>query len=86
LIYASIAIQSDTSTSDVDLLLVSDALTLEEVYSALAPVEKALDRKINPTLYTPTEFDHRRISSNAFFLTRVLTGPTIVLIGTLDIA
>jgi predicted nucleotidyltransferase len=83
LIYGSVAKQSDTSASDVDLLLVSDALTLEKIYATLAPVEKRLDRNISPTLYTTTEFERRRKSSNAF-LTRVLDGPTIALVGNVD--
>ena len=83
LIYGSIAKQSDTATSDVDLLLVSDQLTLEQIYSALAPVEKLLDRSVNPTLYTRKEFDQRRKTRNAF-LSRVINGPTIVLIGSVD--
>jgi predicted nucleotidyltransferase len=83
LIYGSIAKQSDTSTSDIDLLLVSDTLTLEEVYAALAPVELLLARRTNPTLYTSSDFSQRRKSKNAF-LSRVLEGPTIVLLGTVD--
>ena len=83
LIYGSIAKQSDTATSDVDLLLVSDQLTLEEIYSTLAPVEKLLDRSVNPTLYTRIEFDQRRKTKNAF-VSRVLNGPTIILIGSVD--
>ena len=83
LIYGSIAKQSDTATSDVDLLLVSDQLTLEEIYSTLAPVEKLLDRSVNPTLYTRIEFDQRRKTKNAF-VSRVLNGPTMVLIGSVD--
>ena len=83
LIYGSIAKHSDTAASDIDLLLVSDVLTLEDVYSALAPVEKRLDRKVNPTLYDSMEFERRLHTKNAF-LTRVLTGPTTVLIGSVD--
>ncbi len=83
LIYGSIAKRSDTAASDIDLLLVSDWLTLEEVYAALVPVEKLLDRSVNPTLYTSKEFEHRCESKNAF-LTRVLNGTNIVLIGFVD--
>ena len=36
LIYGSIAKRSDTAASDIDLLLVSDELTLEEIYAAYA--------------------------------------------------
>lgn len=83
LIYGSIAKQSDTAASDIDLLLVSDELTLEKVYAALTPVEKLLARPVNPTLYTSKEFAHRRKTKNPF-LTRVLSGPNIVLMGSVD--
>ena len=79
-VYGSVAKQTDTATSDVDLLVVSDELTLEELYASLAPAEKSLARKINPTLYTSREFERRRRNGNAF-LKRVLAGKHIVLIG-----
>ena len=82
LIYGSVARESDTSSSDVDLLIVSDELSLEEIYSAIEPAEREIHRSINPTLYTTAEFNGRRQSSNAF-LDRVLGGQTIVLIGNL---
>ena len=53
LLYGSAARGSDTASSDIDLLLVSDRLTLEEVYSALLPVESQLNRSVHLTLYTP---------------------------------
>ncbi len=80
LIYGSVARRAETARSDVDLLLVSDALTLEAVYAALAPAEQALGRTINPTLYTVEEFRRRRESGNPF-LQRVLAGDVIVLIA-----
>lgn len=83
LIYGSVAKRTDTSVSDVDLLIVADELTLEDVYAALSAAEQLLDRKINPTLYTSEEFDRRRDRDNAF-LRRVLSGPVIVLSGAMD--
>jgi len=85
LIYGSVAKRTDTSTSDIDLLVVADDLTLEETYTALAPVEKLLERRVNPTLYTSQEFDQRRKDKNAFLM-RVLDGPTIVIAGSIDVA
>ena len=85
LLYGSVAKQADTAASDIDLLLVSDELTLEATYATLAPVEKRLDRHISPTLYTSSEFRHRR-ATEAGFLTRVLQGPYIVLKGSVDAA
>ena len=82
-IYGSVAKGADTAASDIDLLIVADQLTLEDVYSALAPVEKDLDRKISPALYTSKEFADRKAAGNAF-LTGVLAGEHLVLIGTED--
>lgn len=83
LIYGSVAKHTDKAISDIDLLIVSDKLALEEVYAILAPAEKTLGRHINPTLYTTNEFDSRRKTKNTF-LTRVLSDSTIVLLGSID--
>jgi predicted nucleotidyltransferase len=83
LIYGSIAKGADTAKSDIDLLIVADDMTLEELYACLGPGEKLLGRAINPTLYTRREFRSRRKGGNAF-LKRILNGPTILLKGTLD--
>ncbi|MEO8224299.1 MAG: nucleotidyltransferase domain-containing protein [Gammaproteobacteria bacterium] len=79
LIYGSMVKGTETASSDIDLLVVADAMTLETLYSALAPVESTLDRKISPTLYTKNEFESRRDAGNAF-LSRVLGGEHLVLI------
>lgn len=81
LVYGSVAKGEDTASSDVDLLIVSDDLTLEHVYRLLAEPEQAIGRKINPTLYTAREYRRRQEEGNPF-LTRVLAGDTLTLIGT----
>lgn len=73
LIYGSFAKGTDHANSDIDLLLVSDNLTLEEVFSTLEPVEKKLERTVNPTLYTTPEFKARREKQHPF-LTKLLNG------------
>ena len=83
LIYGSVVKGTDTASSDIDLLVVADDLTLETLYSALAPVEASLDRKISPTLYTTKEFDDRRAAGNPF-LARVLEGEHLLLVGGAD--
>ena len=79
-LYGSVAKRKDTASSDIDLLVVSDELTLEQLYSALAPTEDELARKINPTLYTSKEFGRRKKAGSGF-LSRILAGEHIVLIG-----
>jgi predicted nucleotidyltransferase len=83
LVYGSVARKTDTSASDIDLLLVADSLTLEKVYSALASAERRLGRSIHPTLYTRDEFQRRRETRNPFLI-GVLTGPKVVLAGSVD--
>jgi predicted nucleotidyltransferase len=83
LVYGSIASRNDTARSDVDLLLVSDTLTLEQVYAALASAEKELGRPISPTLYSEAEI-RKRIAHRSPFLIKLLAGETIPLVGDKD--
>ena len=79
-IYGSVAKRTDNARSDIDLMLVSGALGYPDVLKAVQPAEKKLRRKINPTLYSPTELARKRTQKNAF-VTRVLEQPKIFLIG-----
>lgn len=79
-IYGSVAKRTDTATSDIDLMLVGKGLQLSEILELLLPVESQLGRKINPTLFTPTEYKRRRAEKDSF-LNRVLRQPVIPLIG-----
>ena len=83
LIFGFVAKATDSSSSDIDVLIVAEGITLEAAYAALIPVEEMLVRRISPKLYAPDEFRNRRDEGNAF-LERVLDGPVIVLIGSLD--
>ncbi len=85
MIYGSVVHGMDTATSDIDLLVSADGVMLEELYTALAPVETSLDRKISPTLYTVQEFNARRSAENTF-LSRVLADDHLVLMGSEDAA
>lgn len=78
LLYGSLARGEDRASSDIDLLVVADDLPLERLFARLAPLEKKLGRKVNPTLYTTAEYARRRNAMNPF-LQKVLSGPRIVL-------
>lgn len=84
LVYGSVAKETDTATSDIDVMLVGHDLTLGEVLEALEPVETMLDRKINPTCYSVGEFK-KRLGDQDSFVNRVLDQPTIKLIGDADV-
>lgn len=83
LLYGSVAKHSDTAQSDIDVLLVSDTLTLERVYSALASAERQLGRPISPTLYTVAEFRRRQAKANPFIV-KLLAGDYLPLTGGSD--
>src|SRR5882672_4650145 len=65
-IYGSVAKQTDTAQSDIDVMLVGRNLLLAKVLELLVPLEAQLGRKINPTVYTPAEFAKRRAESDSF--------------------
>lgn len=76
----SVAKGSDTAASDIDLMLVSDALTYADVMAALHPLIERLGREIHPTLYTRAE-SRKRIAARNSFVTRVLAQPRLWVIG-----
>jgi predicted nucleotidyltransferase len=84
LIYGSVASRTDSSASDIDLLVVSDDAELEQIYAVLLPIEQTLARRISLTLYTQREYQGRLDKGNPFLL-RVLNGPTIGLVGSIDV-
>jgi predicted nucleotidyltransferase len=79
-IYGSVAKQTDTAQSDIDVMLIGKNLPLAKVLELLVPLEAQLGRKINPTCYTPTEFKRRRAEPDSF-VNRVLAQPILPLMG-----
>lgn len=79
-IYGSVAKQTDTAQSDIDVMLVGENLLLGNLLELLVPLEAQLGRKINPTCYTPAEFERRRAEPDSF-VNRVLAQPILPLIG-----
>ena len=82
-IYGSVAKQTDTSHSDIDLMLIGENLLLSEILEHLVPLETQLGRKINPTCYAPADFMRRRAEPDSF-VSRILSQPILPLIGAPD--
>lgn len=79
-VYGSVAKQTDTAQSDIDVMLIGENLLLGHVLELLVPLETQLGRKINPTCYTPADFERRRADADSF-VNRVLAQPILPLIG-----
>ncbi|MBG9387745.1 nucleotidyltransferase domain-containing protein [Caenimonas sp. DR4.4] len=82
-VFGSIAKHEDTKSSDVDLLIVSDALGYADVFSALENAADIVGRKINPTLYTHADLAKRMKQASAF-TTRVMKQPKMWVVGSED--
>ena len=80
-VFGSVAQRSDTASSDIDLLVLSDSVDYADLFAALQPAEARLARRINPTVYTPADWRKKREEGNAF-VTKVSARPKLFLIGT----
>lgn len=79
-VYGSVAKKSDTSASDVDLLVVSDELAYPDLFSTLESVSATLGRTVNPTIVGRKELAKRAKAKEAF-ITRVLAQPKVWIVG-----
>ena len=82
-VFGSIAKRTDTASSDVDVLIVSETLGYADVFAALEAAAERLGRKVNATLYSRADLA-KRIKQNNAFATRVLAQNKIWLIGSED--
>jgi predicted nucleotidyltransferase len=82
-IFGSVAKGSDSATSDIDVLVVSDDMAYADLFNALSAAEETLGRKISPSLYGAADFE-RKVRDDNHFVTRVLAQPKIFLKGTDD--
>ena len=79
-IYGSIARQEDTANSDIDLMIITNKLTYAELFKHIEKAEIKLNRKINPTFYTSSEWLQKKKSNNNF-ITQIIKLPKIFLVG-----
>ena len=82
-VYGSVAKNSDTATSDIDVLVISDSVDYADVFAALQTAEAKLGRTINPTVYTSANWRRKKKEGNAFVV-KVAAQSKIFLIGTED--
>ncbi len=75
-VYGSVAKGREHAKSDIDILLVGDDLSYEQVMTLLEYAEQQLGRTINPTLYDPQEFK-TRMDAKQSFITRIMAQPKL---------
>ncbi len=79
-IFGSVARGTETASSDVDVLVVTER-GFGEVVRALHGAQTTLGREVNPVVYTSAELQ-RLVAAHDPFVLNLLDGPQIYLIGT----
>jgi predicted nucleotidyltransferase len=76
-VYGSVAQSSESTRSDVDLMIVG-TVDFGDVVEKIAEAQRILNREINPTVYSVREF---RKKTRENFLMTVLAGKKLFIIG-----
>ena len=79
-VYGSVAKGEDHAGSDVDVMLVGEDLSYSEIMQLLEVAELQLQRAVNPTIYSPSEFEERLVDGQSF-LTKVMAQAQIDLLN-----
>lgn len=82
-IYGSIAKGTDSVNSDIDIMIIGDNLTYGDLFKSVTEAESTLERKVNPTFYTPREWV-QKVSEKHYFVNKISNQPKIFLRGTED--
>ena len=78
-VHGSLAQGTEKADSDVDVVVVGE-VTFREIIDALHETHKKINREVNPTVYSETEF-RKKLRARHHFLTTVMTAPKLFLIG-----
>jgi DNA-binding transcriptional ArsR family regulator len=81
-VYGSMASGSEEHDSDIDLMLIGTVSPVE-LAKPLRQAHESLGRAINPTVYSPAEFEKKRKAKDSF-LVGVLDKPKLFVIGNQD--
>jgi predicted nucleotidyltransferase len=79
-VYGSVAKQTDTTRSDIDLMVIGDNLVYSDLYSGLQEAEKIVARPINPTILDMREW-RRKLSAKNSFIEKISRQPKIFIFG-----
>jgi predicted nucleotidyltransferase len=81
-VFGSMAEGKEVAGSDVDVMVIGD-LGLRKLTSLLSEVAEQLGREVNPHVMSGTEY-RKRLESGDHFVTGVLDGPKLFVLGTQD--
>jgi len=82
-VFGSVAKGADTADSDIDLIVIGEALSYTDLYAALQNAETVLRRKVSPIFLAPAEW-RRKASRKGSFISTMSAQPKIFIIGSDD--
>jgi predicted nucleotidyltransferase len=78
-VYGSVARGTDTTRSDVDLMVLSNDLAYAELFTALQRAEERIGRRVNPNLLTTEEWRKKRAEESHFVSSIAAQGKIFIL-------
>lgn len=78
-VFGSVARGEETTTSDIDLLVVG-GVSLFDIVSATADIRETLGRDLNPTVFPPAKYAEK-VRAKDHFLTAILAETKLYIIG-----
>jgi predicted nucleotidyltransferase len=82
-VYGSVAKGTDTTDSDIDLMVIGEDLTYADLYAGLQNAESALHRRIDPNFLSTKDWQETRTQKNSF-LSQINAQPKIFILGSQD--
>jgi predicted nucleotidyltransferase len=82
-VYGSVAKETDTAQSDIDLMIIGEDLTYSDIYKELDATEKALKRPVNPNVLAIGDWQ-RKLKRKDSFVSKINAQPKLFIIGTED--
>jgi predicted nucleotidyltransferase len=79
-VYGSVAKQSDTAQSDIDLMVIGDHLSYSGLYTALQNAQGILGRKVSPLFFASDDWK-RKASQRGSFINKLSTQPKLFIFG-----
>jgi predicted nucleotidyltransferase len=79
-VYGSVAKQTDTARSDIDLMVIGENLAYSDLYSRLHDTESVLGRPVNPTILGMEEWKRKRAQGNSF-VEKLSSQPKVFIFG-----
>jgi predicted nucleotidyltransferase len=79
-VYGSVAKGTDTAQSDIDLIVIGDDLTYNDLYAGLQQAENILKRTVNPNFLSAADWRHKLSQKNSF-VTKINLQPKMFVFG-----